>query len=65
LSGINLCVILVLMSRTRLQRITGHKKKTEEGAASSKAFQRVTKICPTSTISRASTRNTSIGTSKN
>jgi hypothetical protein len=53
------------MSRTRLQRITGHKKKTEEGAASSKAFQRVTKICPTSTISRASTRNTSIGTSKN
>jgi hypothetical protein len=29
LSGINLCVILVLMSRTRLQRITGHKKMVQ------------------------------------
>ena len=27
LSGINLCVILVLMSRTQAQRITGHKKE--------------------------------------
>jgi hypothetical protein len=30
LSEINLCATLVLMSRIRLQRITGHKKKTED-----------------------------------
>jgi hypothetical protein len=30
LSEINLCATLVLMSRIRLQRITGHKK--EEGS---------------------------------